>query len=755
MPISTLGPLSLDQLAEEFCLTRPIALSSLYLGTDESAVVLSNGGSNALVPSSGRIGLANFRGASCPKNTNTVSLTFQADFSVLSADAALMASFRSDVRTRVADAVGVPEASVTVVDVTAGSVKVAVDVRYPTQGKVAASAVSKLAALSQTTSPSAIFGDEFLSRYSIVGSMAIVDNTPPILVASASMALTGVAGSPASVSIAGLFAAASNTGGGLTYALTTSAAPAGTSISLDSNSGMLTVVGRYRNQSYTVGVNAVSSNGATSSPATVTVTELAAPSPLVASALLTAAPSNATPLTYAMSDYFTTVADTLPLYYWVSANPKSNATVNAAGVLSVPGAYREASYTVLVSASNAYGKSSASSQPLAVTEPAAPPPSWGVSGLGSVTLSNVSKSFDLSGSYAAASDVLPLRYWLATNPYGNATVSDSTLSVTAANRGLSYSVSVAASNAYGVASSSNQTLVVTETAPVSYPATGGTVTEPATNTRRHMFTANSTLVVSASVVCQVLVVGGGGGGGARGGGGGGGEAMYSASTTLAPGSYTVTIGAGGAGGSRNTVSAGQGRGVSGGPTSVGALVTALGGGGGGTEDNGPGFSGGDGGGGGRANPGVGGARVASSFAGFTSYGNAGGTLSYTGTGWAGGSGGGGAGGVGGNAFGNGTAAGERPGNGGAGRAFTFAGSYSITVGGGGGGACGGNAAKGLGGSGGGGDGSSYGGSVGSAGSANTGGGGGSGMATTTTIPNGPTNDGFVGGTGLVIIEYAY
>jgi hypothetical protein len=93
-----------------------------------------------------------------------------------------------------------------------------------------------------------------------------------------------------------------------------------------------------------------------------------------------------------------------------------------------------------------------------------------------------------------------------------------------------------------------------------------------------------------------LVVGGGGGGGARlsgdyGGGGGAGGLIQTSHTGVAEGSYAVTVGAGGAG---NTVGTAGANGVS---SSLGGLVTALGGGGGG-GGNGLGLDGGSGGGGG-------------------------------------------------------------------------------------------------------------------------------------------------------------
>lgn len=383
--------------------------------------------------------------ASLTSAANQVALTFQADFSVLSENAALMAQFQHDVRATVAAAVGVPDSSVTVSSVTSGSVKVTVRVDYPAQGRVASAAIPKLAML--VADPSTSFGAAFRARYFIGGTLSAVDVTPPLRLA-ASKALPGVAGSASSVSLTDLFVAASNTGA-LTYAVAATTTPAPASISLDSNAGALTVQGRYRNASYTVTVNAVSSFGVPSTDATVTVTELDAPPPRHTTALGSASPSNATPVAFALSNHFASPADTLPLYFWLSANPRSNASVVTDGVLRIPGAYRNASYPVVVAASNAYGKVSTSNQTLSVTEPDAPAPTQ-MSALGAASLGNNTVSYGLSNHFATQADTLPLYYYLVENPQSSAAVSGTgVLSVTGNNRGVSYNVRAGASNAYG------------------------------------------------------------------------------------------------------------------------------------------------------------------------------------------------------------------------------------------------------------------------------------------------------------------
>jgi len=212
----------------------------------------------------------------------------------------------------------------------------------------------------------------------------------------------------------------------------------------------------------------------------------------------------------------------------------------------------------------------------------------------------------------------------------------------------------------------------------------------------HTFTSSGTFVSSTDMNIEVLVVAGGGGGGYdAGGGGGGGGVIYSSALPITQGSYTVTVGEGGAG----SASVG-GRGSNGGNSSFGNIVVAYGGGGGGSKNN-SGLQGGSGGGGGHVNN-VG-------AAGISGQGNAGGTASDTR-----GGGGGGASGIG--------ASGVSSGNGGTGYLSSISGISQYYGGGGAGGNW--NGAGGVGGAGGGGNGGNNSGYSGSEGTPNTGGGGG-------------------------------
>jgi hypothetical protein len=88
--------------------------------------------------------------------------------------------------------------------------------------------------------------------------------------------------------------------------------------------------------------------------------------------------------------------------------------------------------------------------------------------------------------------------------------------------------------------------------PEPFSATGGTTYEPGNGYKYHKFTSSGSLVGTGDpqTGVEVLIVAGGGGGGSYyGGGGGGGGVVIASSGTLAPGTYPVTIGTGGPGGS--------------------------------------------------------------------------------------------------------------------------------------------------------------------------------------------------------------
>lgn len=250
---------------------------------------------------------------------------------------------------------------------------------------------------------------------------------------------------------------------------------------------------------------------------------------------------------------------------------------------------------------------------------------------------------------------------------------------------------------------------------------------------------------STGINVQYLVIAGGGGGASDlGGGGGAGGYRTSYGTSgqnssaegalqLLPGtSYTVTVGAGGAGGINQAPSASAP--AVAGSNSVFSTVESTGGGPGDSVSSAGGSGGSGGGGGGRSGSGGGGSGTSNQ--GFD--GGGGSALAGNDTGSGGGGGAGGSGATGQTGVG---------GNGGPGIASTITGSSVTRAGGGGGGADDrtGSPTAGSGGAGGGGNGCSTTACAATSGSANSGGGGG-GSAT------GAQNSGGNGGSGVVIIR---
>ena len=190
---------------------------------------------------------------------------------------------------------------------------------------------------------------------------------------------------------------------------------------------------------------------------------------------------------------------------------------------------------------------------------------------------------------------------------------------------------------------------------------GGNVNgqEPGNGYKYHTFTGNGTLTVSGGDAAVTILLqgggaGGGGGPGACGGGGAGGAVLYS--VTLEPGTYPITVGAGGGGSVPDS-----NRGSSGTDSRFGEStpvdIIAKGGGGGGANPstNAPGGGGGCGGGGGAGNGKAGGTETQSGQnsglqlePGFVQFGTPGGTATVDpGNSNDGGGGGGGTGGAGG------------------------------------------------------------------------------------------------------------
>jgi mucin-19 len=359
---------------------------------------------------------------------------------------------------------------------------------------------------------------------------------------------------------------------------------------------------------------------------------------------------------------------------------------------------------------------------------------------------------DVALTYAVTSGALPTGLSLASNGTISGTASavgtdtTSTFSVTATGTDSSNS---------GNTVTATRSFSITVKAPVitSFFSTG-----PATFS-----------VPTGITSVKVLAVAGGAGGGnafpgdaAGGGGGAGGVVVHNTYPVSPGGSVSLSVGAGGAGGTIDTPGAPNpvAMGQPGTPTTFGA-ITANGGGGGGhfpdiDADQGQGIPGGSGGGAGGAGLTTksGGTATQGPSGGGTGYGYPGG--SHTGTGQSNGStscgGGGGAGGAGANGVAN-----ARGGAGGAGYSWPVN-STTYAGGGGGGGSRGGDPVGGLGGSGGGGPAGQTpnaaapgpsGATAGNPGTTNTGGGGGGGSAG----PSCFTVAGGAGAPGIVIVAY--
>lgn len=229
-------------------------------------------------------------------------------------------------------------------------------------------------------------------------------------------------------------------------------------------------------------------------------------------------------------------------------------------------------------------------------------------------------------------------------------------------------------------------------------ASGGTITtfvSGANTWRIHAFTSNSNFVANKTLTADIFLVGGGGAGGyglgdqdtGKGGGGAGGV-LWGQNKTITAGSYAMSIGQGGnyrPNGTGGTPPAGEK-----GNNTTAFSVTAFGGGAGGQSDNqnwGTNNTGGSGGGAGARNTNgtTGWSSTQTAPAGWTAYGNAGGSSSNDNSG---GGGGGGAGAVGTNASGPANNSAGGPGGVGIDMSAYFGTTYGVSgwfAGGGGGG----------------------------------------------------------------------
>jgi hypothetical protein len=230
----------------------------------------------------------------------------------------------------------------------------------------------------------------------------------------------------------------------------------------------------------------------------------------------------------------------------------------------------------------------------------------GYYGGGAGTGGNPSTGGGGGSSYYMASIINPI----TVNGINTATVGTNTL---AANETSPYWVSPYGRSGYDgyavIGFNTNTNAAPLRITLANFPITSGGVITTSGPYKVHTFktVGTSTFITNKQVTAEVLVVGGGGGGGNNvGGGGGAGAALYSSLFSIPAGSYTITIGGGGAPDTN-------------GSSSIFSSLTAVGGGRGGSWRGGSGASGGCGG-GGAGDSGVGAAGTVG-FAGGSSTGN--------------------------------------------------------------------------------------------------------------------------------------
>ena len=219
-------------------------------------------------------------------------------------------------------------------------------------------------------------------------------------------------------------------------------------------------------------------------------------------------------------------------------------------------------------------------------------PVWQTSStINSTFYSNVSTSLSLSATDADGNSTITYSYVSGSLPTGlTFNASTGVISGTATTAGQSTNYTVRATDSGG--NTADRTFTIT----VLYPVvSGGTLASDATYYYR-TFTGNGTLSVTGVITgCDVLLIAGGGGGGYDvGSGGGAGGLVEKNNYTISNGSYGVTIGNGGPGSIDSNTAASVRKGNN---STLGSLLTAIGGGGSGSWNQQVAGDGGSGGGG--------------------------------------------------------------------------------------------------------------------------------------------------------------
>lgn len=209
--------------------------------------------------------------------------------------------------------------------------------------------------------------------------------------------------------------------------------------------------------------------------------------------------------------------------------------------------------------------------------------------------------------FLPAASTIQGRYLSFKDYYGNATASTVTISTSGLDRidqrGIRYTLAssfgsvmllsdgLRSWNMMGLYEGGDTAIGMVALPGGTVTATGGTTTTSGSY-KIHTFTTSGTFTITSPSLVSVtyLVVAGGGGGGVGRGGGGGGGGVLTGTTTLSAGSFTITVGAGGAN-AYNDLQGGDG-----GSSSIGTTVVTTGGGGGGGWITNTGRNGGSGGG---------------------------------------------------------------------------------------------------------------------------------------------------------------
>lgn len=167
----------------------------------------------------------------------------------------------------------------------------------------------------------------------------------------------------------------------------------------------------------------------------LSVTEAAMPAPSAVSTVPSQLNLNTGNDTIVISSYFSGPS----LVYSVTSNPQNNATISGSS-LTIAANYRNTSYIIQIAATNACGTAY---QNVSVSESMQPPSV--VSTMPSqLNLTTGTTNVTLDSYFGG-----PSLTYSVSSPYGNCTVSGSTLSIVAAYRNTSYTVTVTATNAGG------------------------------------------------------------------------------------------------------------------------------------------------------------------------------------------------------------------------------------------------------------------------------------------------------------------